>query len=114
MDYDKSEIATIYDQARALTPDRSRQWRDVLSTHIDQRTVSVVVDLGCGTGRFTELSATQFGAKVIGMDPSRRMIDQAHRKPIIENIVFQQSSAESLSLKDALTISSSCPRSTII
>jgi hypothetical protein len=46
MDYDKFEIATIYDEARALTPDRSQQWRNVFSTYIDRTTISVVVDLG--------------------------------------------------------------------
>jgi ubiquinone/menaquinone biosynthesis C-methylase UbiE len=100
MDYDKSEIATIYDEARALTPDRSRQWQDVLSSHIDRRAISVVVDLGCGTGRFTELLAAHFGAKVIGIDPSLKMINQAHRKSIAEDVVFRQSPAETLPLED--------------
>jgi ubiquinone/menaquinone biosynthesis C-methylase UbiE len=100
MDYDKSEIATIYDEARGLTPDRSRQWRDVLSTYIDRRAICVVVDLGCGTGRFTGLLATHFGARVIGIDPSLRMVDQARQKPTTENVVFRQSSAEVLPLQD--------------
>src|SRR5437868_15420997 len=100
MDYDKSEIATIYDEARALTPDRSRQWRDVLSTHINRRAISVVVDLGCGTGRFTELLAAHFGAEVIGIDPSLKMINQARRKSLTEQVLFQQSPAEPLPLHD--------------
>ena len=75
MDYDKSDIATIYDEARALTPDRLQQWRRVLSMHVDQRAISTVVDLGCGTGRFTDLLATHFeGAEVIGIDPSPILI----------------------------------------
>jgi ubiquinone/menaquinone biosynthesis C-methylase UbiE len=101
MDYDKSEIATIYDEARALTPDRSQQWRNLLSAHVDRRTVSVVVDLGCGTGRFTEMLAVHFDAKVIGIEPSRRMIDQARRKPVPKNVEFRQSSADALPLQDS-------------
>jgi ubiquinone/menaquinone biosynthesis C-methylase UbiE len=100
MDYDKSDIATTYDEARALTPDRLQQWRDVFSMHIDRSAISTVVDLGCGTGRFTELLAAHFGAEVIGLDPSDRMMDQARQKPIAGNVVFRQASAEALPLRD--------------
>jgi len=100
MDYDKSDIAAIYDAARALTPDRSRQWERLLAMHIDQGAISTVVDLGCGTGRFTELLATHFGADVIGIDPSGRMLDQARQKRIAGNVVFQRASADALPLPD--------------
>jgi len=100
MDYDKSDIATIYDEARALTPDRILQWRDVFSAHLDPRAISTVVDLGCGTGRFTDLLATHFGAAVIGIDPSCRMLQQARRKPVTGNVVFQEAPATALPLKD--------------
>ena len=67
MDYDKSDIAAIYDEARVITSERLRQWQEVLSTQLDRTAISVVVDLGCGTGRFTESLATHFGAQVIGI-----------------------------------------------
>jgi|SRR6516162_5944326 ubiquinone/menaquinone biosynthesis C-methylase UbiE len=100
MDYDKSDIATVYDEARALTPERVRQWRDVLSLDLAPAAITTVADLGCGTGRFTELLASHFTAQVIGIDPSRRMIEQARRKSIAENIVFRQARAEALPLQD--------------
>src|SRR5215469_14332310 len=75
MDYDESAIARIYDEARALTPERLRQWRDVLAMDIDCSRISAIVDLGCGTGRFTQLLATHFQAEVIGIDPSPRTIE---------------------------------------
>jgi ubiquinone/menaquinone biosynthesis C-methylase UbiE len=101
MDYDKSDIATIYDAARALTPDRLQQWQGVLSAHIDRRVIATVVDLGCGTGRFTDLLAAHFeGAEVIGIDPSRRMLDQARQKPLTGNVVFRQASAAAMPLQD--------------
>jgi ubiquinone/menaquinone biosynthesis C-methylase UbiE len=55
MDYDQSGIATTYDEARALTPARRRHWQRLLSAHVDRTAISVVVDLGCGTGRFSEM-----------------------------------------------------------
>ena len=100
MDYDKSEIAAIYDEARALTPDRVQQWRSVLSMHVDRGAISTVVDLGCGTGRFTGLLATHFRAEIIGIDPSERMLDQARRKTVAGNIVYRQGSADALPVPD--------------
>jgi ubiquinone/menaquinone biosynthesis C-methylase UbiE len=100
MDYDKSDIATSYDEARALTSEGVRQWRELLSTHIDKAAISRVVDLGCGTGRFSDLLAAHFAAKVIGIDPSRKMINQARRRPATGSVVFQHASAESLPLTD--------------
>ena len=73
MDYDQSGIATTYDEARALTPARRRHWQRLLSAHVDRTAISVVVDLGCGTGRFSETLAAQLGSRVIGLDPSEKM-----------------------------------------
>ena len=50
MDYDKTEIAATYDQARALAPETVRLWQDLLSVHIDRSAISMVIDLGCLQG----------------------------------------------------------------
>jgi 2-polyprenyl-3-methyl-5-hydroxy-6-metoxy-1,4-benzoquinol methylase len=81
MDYDQSSIAMTYDEARALTPARRRHWQRLLSARVDQTSISLVVDLGCGTGRFSEMLAAELRARVIGLDPSEKMINQARRKP---------------------------------
>ena len=80
MDYDKTEVAASYDRARALAPEAVRLWQDLLSVHIDSAAISLVIDLGSGTGRFSELLAAHFGVQVIGIDPSHKMVDQARRK----------------------------------
>ncbi len=80
MDYDKSDIASIYDEARAITPEGLGQWLDLLSTHLERNTISLIIDLGCGTGRFSEPLAARFGVRVIATDPSQTMLDQARRK----------------------------------
>ena len=66
MDYDKTEIPTMYDKARVLSPETRRLWQDLLSVHIGRAAVSLIIDLGCGTGRFSELLAGHFSAQVIG------------------------------------------------
>jgi len=80
MDYDAFNIAATYDKGRAVTPEALRQWRELLTEHIEADSVSLVVDLGCGTGRFSELLAAQFAAKVVAIEPSQKMLDQAQTR----------------------------------
>jgi SAM-dependent methyltransferase len=98
MDYDQSDVATTYDAARALTPARRRRWQRLLSAHVDGTAISLIVDLGCGTGRFSEMLATELGARVIGFDPSEKMIAQAQRKPATSPVVFGRAAAHELPL----------------
>jgi ubiquinone/menaquinone biosynthesis C-methylase UbiE len=100
VDYDKSDIVAIYDDARALVPGSLRRWLDVLSAHLAGRVASFIVDLGCGTGRFTEPLAEHFSARVIGIDPSQKMLEQARRKIRSDRVVFEQASAERLPVPD--------------
>jgi ubiquinone/menaquinone biosynthesis C-methylase UbiE len=100
MDYDETEIANNYDRARALEPETRGLWQRLLSTHIDQATISLVIDLGCGTGRFSELLATHFAAQVIGIEPSHKMLDHARRKLATKRVVYRQAMAEALPLPD--------------
>ena len=100
MDYDKTEIPATYDKARALAPETRRLWEDLLSVHVDRARISLIIDLGCGTGRFSELLTAHFGVQVIGIDPSQKMLDQAHSKPAIGNVAYCQGLAEALPMRD--------------
>jgi ubiquinone/menaquinone biosynthesis C-methylase UbiE len=99
MDYDKTEIPTTYDKARALAPETRRLWQDLVSVHITRAEMSLVIDMDCGTGRFSELAA-HFGVKVIGIDPSLKMLGQARRKPTKEDFVYCQGLAEAVPFRD--------------
>jgi len=102
MDYDRTEIAGLYDKARALLPQTARLWLNLLSIHIGgTATSSLVVDLGCGTGRFSDLIATGLGVEVIGIDPSQKMIEQARRKNPKGKVSYRQAPAEVLPLADS-------------
>ena len=100
MDYDKTEIPTTYDKARALAPETRRLWQDVLSLYVKPAEISLLIDLGCGTGRFSELLAAHFGVQVIGIDPSLKMLDQARRKPAIGNVAYCLGLAEAVPFRD--------------
>jgi ubiquinone/menaquinone biosynthesis C-methylase UbiE len=101
MDYDQSDIAATYDTARALTPARRRRWRRLLAAHIDLTAVSLAVDLGCGAGRFSEMLEEELDARVIGFDPSEKMIGQARQKPARARVAFARASAQALPLPEA-------------
>ena len=101
MDYDKTEIASSYDQARALAPETRRLWKNLLAAHIDPAAISLVIDLGSGTGRFSELLAAHFGARVIGIEPSQKMVDQARRKATSGDVIYRRGSGEAIPLPDA-------------
>ena len=65
MNYDRTEIPAAYGKARALAPKTRRLRQGLLSVHVDRADISLVIDLGCGTGRFSELLAAHFGVQVI-------------------------------------------------
>jgi ubiquinone/menaquinone biosynthesis C-methylase UbiE len=100
MDYDQTQISASYDKARALEPETARMWRELLSADLDGTAISVAIDLGCGTGRFTEILAAELGAEVIGIDPSYKMIEQARHKPARREIRYQTGQAEAIPLPD--------------
>jgi len=98
MDYDASAIPTVYDEARGLAPERMRQWLDLVARDAAPAQNSLIVDLGCGTGRFSEPLAERFSARVIGVDPSEKMLDVARKKTKSNHVEFRRSAAKPLPL----------------
>lgn len=103
MDYDKTDMAAVYDSARGYHPDILRQWLEVFSAYAPKDGVSRIVDLGCGTGRFSEPLAIHFEADVIGIDPSEKMLEEARKKIHRRGVVFEQASGETLPVEDDST-----------
>jgi ubiquinone/menaquinone biosynthesis C-methylase UbiE len=65
-------------QVAELFPHFRRQLRG------DER---MVLDFGCGPGRFTGPLAEATGGRVIGVDPMRELLDLAPRRPGIEYVL---------------------------
>jgi ubiquinone/menaquinone biosynthesis C-methylase UbiE len=80
MDYKKTNIAAVYDSARGYSPEILQQWLDIFSAYVSKDGVSRIVDLGCGTGRFSEPLSVHFEAEVVGLDPSEKMLEEARKK----------------------------------
>jgi len=72
-DFDAGDLAQRYDRGRDLPAETMRLWMDELAGHMPAG-ASRVLDLGCGTGRFTGPLARRLGIPVCGVDVSRKML----------------------------------------
>jgi ubiquinone/menaquinone biosynthesis C-methylase UbiE len=98
MNYDLTEIPSGYDKARDHGPEFLRRWMRALEVHIGHRRVGRMLDLGCGTGRFSDALSVHFSVEVVGVDPSVRMLDQARSKPVRGQVRYQLGSGEAIPL----------------
>jgi ubiquinone/menaquinone biosynthesis C-methylase UbiE len=100
--YQSSEVAADYDEHRFRTPRRLRRnlrkWNAIRKALALTAGVKTVIDLPCGTGRFTGHLA-RAGFEVVGSDISSEMMQQAAKLPAVrhENIRgFVRADAEAL------------------
>jgi ubiquinone/menaquinone biosynthesis C-methylase UbiE len=101
MDYDKTNIPAGYDRGRDLAPDVLDIWMRALEVHVQGATITRILDLGCGTGRFTEPLAAHFNSHVVGIDPSEKMLEVARKKKRDDRVEYQRAPAEALPLASA-------------
>src|SRR5713226_8513406 len=100
MDYDATDIAVTYDRGRDHGPEFLDLWMDVVSSHVKDQRIETILDLGCGTGRFSEALRARFDAEVIGIDPSKKMLEQARSKPSDARIRYEPGRGESIPAPD--------------
>ncbi len=100
--YQSSEVAADYDEHRFRTPKRqrrnARKWAAIQQALALTDGVKTIVDLPCGTGRFTGHLA-RAGYTVVGSDISIEMMQQAAKLPSVshENIKgYVRADAEAL------------------
>lgn len=97
--YSEIETASRYDSARSLPPQTKTLWLDALKSSIPEQEIRGVLDLGCGTGRFTAALGETFGCPVVGIEPSAAMLDIAisRNEP---NVEWKQGQAEGIPLEN--------------
>ena len=100
MDYDSTEIPFGYDRGRDHGPEFLNLWMNIISSFVNEDDVKIILDLGCGTGRFSEALAAHFDAEVIGIDPSKKMLKQAQAKRRDSRVHYRNGNAEALPLAD--------------
>ncbi len=100
MDYDATDIPVAYDRGRDHGPEVLQLWMNVVSTYAGEQPINTILDLGCGTGRFSEALADHFNAEVVGVDPSTKMLDQARTKQRDRRVRYERGRAEAIPLPD--------------
>jgi len=99
MDYDATTIPAAYDAGRSYSPDVLEFWLRTISTALGEARINDILDLGCGTGRYSAALAGYFNAFVVAVDPSEKMLSEARKK---ENhrVLFLRGSGEAVPLAD--------------
>ena len=98
MDYDTTDIPVAYDRGRDHGPEVLHLWMNVVSSYVEKLRINAVLDLGCGTGRFSESLAAHFDAEVVGIDPSKKMLAQARRKLRDRRVRYEHGRGEAIPL----------------
>jgi ubiquinone/menaquinone biosynthesis C-methylase UbiE len=99
MNYDETAIPTAYDAGRSHTPAVLEFWLRTISDAIGRDQIAKILDLGCGTGRYSAALVSHFGAHVVGIDPSEKMLAEARRKGG-DRVSFLRGAAEAIPLSD--------------
>jgi SAM-dependent methyltransferase len=101
MDYDTTTMPAAYDAGRGYPPHVLDLWLDAIARVAGaQRPVRDILDLGCGTGRYSGALAERFAASVVAIDPSEKMLAEARRKNAA-GVRHLSGSGEALPLPDA-------------
>lgn len=99
VDYDRTQHAG-YAKGRRLLPVSRRSWQRAFRSLAGERRIRTIVDVGSGTGRFTPALADEFGAEVIGVEPSARMREVAHIESSHPLVSYVPGDAANLPLDD--------------
>jgi len=97
-DYEGSDIHRRYEKARTLSPETVSVWMRAIGQHAPCGGCKRIIDLGCGTGRFTNALHAHFNAFVFAVDPSRKMLSTFAAAPQVYRI---QGRAEAIPVADA-------------
>lgn len=97
---DYSKIASHYDKGRPLLRKNISLWMKLISDQIQFDKTSTVLDLGCGTGRFSLPLARELGLNVTGADSSSAMLAIAQTKDSDHRIKWEIQDADNLTYAD--------------
>lgn len=91
-----------YQRGRALSADAIQQWMAQLGRYVSPAQVEKILDLGCGTGRFSVPLANFYSrATVVGLEPSIDMLTMARRDHPHPRVSYVNGAGEQILLADA-------------
>lgn len=91
-----SKITPYYDQGRDF--EGKQPWMDEIKRHTNLDKGDWVLDAGSGTGLLAVQFAGQIPGRMLGLEPSRAMLQQAQRKTRPANLDWAQGTGEALPL----------------
>jgi ubiquinone/menaquinone biosynthesis C-methylase UbiE len=96
--FDARDNASAYKKGRELPREATEVWGNALTELVPMDRARSIVDLGCGTGRFTSMLVDRSSARVIGIDPALAMLAEcdAARDPRVRVLA---AAAETLPLR---------------
>lgn len=100
MKADYTKIAATYDVARPISELNLALWLRLISEKIGPLEKVEILDLGCGTGRFSIPIATRLGYSVRGADSSKEMLSRAREKDVSKKVKWDVQDATTLSYPD--------------
>jgi ubiquinone/menaquinone biosynthesis C-methylase UbiE len=80
MKADYHKIAEFYDRGRPISEKNLELWTGLISRYCGPKPNLRLLDLGCGTGRFTLPITQHLGYRVTGADSSHEMLAKAREK----------------------------------
>ena len=97
---DYKKIASYYDKSRFLSEQNTKLWLGLILKCSKAKKGAEILDLGCGTGRFSLPMANRLGFAVTGADSSIDMIEKARQKDIDNKVKWILMDAECLTLPE--------------
>lgn len=97
---DYRRIASFYDQGRIISDQNIDLWLGLVKEFSGASAGAKILDLGCGTGRFTIPMATKLRFSVTGADSSREMLAKAKEKEGADFVTWDYQDAEYLTYRD--------------
>ena len=98
MEYDRTAMPANYDAGRGYRPAVMAAWLETIARWVPND-MDIVLDLGCGTGRYSGALSTRFASRVVAIDPSEKMLAEAAKK-MTPNVRYVRAMAEALPLAD--------------
>ena len=99
-DYNRPGTGSAYVAGRSLSAETLARWMDAVAPWLPGSVAPRILDLGCGTGRFTGPLVERFGGTVVGADPSREMLTTAGESTVPLGIPLVCARAEALPFPD--------------
>ena len=101
--FDKTNIHSVYNESRNLSAQTLNMWMEKVASHVNSENINTIIDLGCGTGRFTKILADKFHSSVRGVDPSVKMLSVAKETVLSPQVQFIRGDSGSIPAENSST-----------